>query len=69
MEINYYHQKRILVHYTFMKLSGKIENLSMEDLANYFEDKGWHMYETEEMIQNIQDWKNLKEMKRKLVYS
>jgi hypothetical protein len=68
MESHHYHQKRILVHYTFMKLSGKIENLNIEDLADYFDETGWHMYEMGKMIQNIQDWKNMKEIKSKPVY-
>ena len=60
MDAHHYHQTRILVNYVFMKLNNRVDNLKMEDLTRFFNEKGWYMYDMDKMVNDIQQWKGIK---------
>lgn len=56
MDAHHFHQTRILVNYVFMKLKDRIDNLKREDLTNFFNEKGWYIYDMDKMVKDIQKW-------------
>lgn len=64
MNYKIFHQHRILAQYVYMKLNNRISDLKMEDLNEFFNEKGWYMYDMDQMIQNIQTWRNHKKISK-----
>lgn len=61
MDLQQFHQNRILLHYVFMKLSNRLGNLNMEDLNNFFDEEGWKLEDMDKMTIHIQNWIRAKE--------
>lgn len=64
MDLQQFHLNRILLHYAFMKLSKKIENLRMEDLNEFFNEEGWAIDSLEKMSANFRNWIIAKELNK-----
>jgi len=56
MDLQQFHQNRIFLHYAFMKLSKKIENLRLEDLNDFFNEEGWRLDGPEKMSAHFRSW-------------
>lgn len=61
MKTTHYHQSRILINYVFMKLNHKVNNLSQQELADFFDQRGWYLYDLSDMVQDFEQWRSEKD--------
>jgi len=63
MKTKYDRTNRILAIFMHRKLSRIIKGLSLQELTDYLDEKGWYMYDLERMADNIQKWKKTRKKK------
>lgn len=56
MSITRYHQHEIVIKYLFMKINSRMPNLHFCDLKDFLDNKGWRIYDINQMIKDIELW-------------
>ena len=49
--------KRHMTKYVNMKMDGRVENVSELELERFFNEKGWHLFELDKMIESFRKWR------------
>ncbi|MGK7393587.1 MAG: hypothetical protein ACNS62_03405 [Candidatus Cyclobacteriaceae bacterium M3_2C_046] len=57
METNIYHQDRLIINYLYMKVTNQIDDIEYQELHDFLNEKGWHLYEMNKMIKDIRSWR------------
>lgn len=59
-----YNQKKILVNYIIKKLKFRIKDINEQELEEYFEQKGWILYDIDTMTNKIKKWRRIKQKRK-----
>lgn len=57
MKTNQKQQHRILAIFMHRKLNRIMKDLSLQELTQFLNEKGWYMYDLERMANHIHQWK------------
>lgn len=50
-------QVRYLTSYVKMKLDMKLDQVEEQELADFFNKKGWYLYDIDKLAKDFEDWR------------